>query len=274
MGEVERRTLHLSFQNIESENSESAERLAALDREMKTAKEEFSEISEQWEKGKRALQEMHSEARKATGVLSDDCKFKPPEAWQKRFDDLGSSDENVLAALLDETESELRHIKVIPEKVIQDITAVTEKVTKAREDKEKMEKDMANKSHEAKALKRRWINGVQGLVAKINDSFGGMMAELGYAGQVSLRQGQREIDFSSYGIQIQVRFRQGHELQELSKGTQSGGEKSVTTAVYMMALQELTQVPFRCVDEINQGMDEKNEPSGPSCSRCASSIRP
>ena len=52
---------------------------------------------------------------------------------------------------------------------------------------------------------------------------------------------------------LQVRFRVGHELQDLSKGTQSGGEKSVTTAVYMMALQELTQVPFRCVDEINQG---------------------
>ena len=51
----------------------------------------------------------------------------------------------------------------------------------------------------------------------------------------------------------QVRFRGGQELQDLSKGTQSGGEKSVTTAVYMMALQELTQVPFRCVDEINQG---------------------
>jgi hypothetical protein len=43
------------------------------------------------------------------------------------------------------------------------------------------------------------------------------------------------------------------EFRELSKGAQSGGEKSVTTAVYMMALQELTQVPFRCVDEINQG---------------------
>ena len=26
-----------------------------------------------------------------------------------------------------------------------------------------------------------------------------------------------------------------------------------------MSLQELTQVPFRCVDEINQGMDEHNE---------------
>ena len=39
-----------------------------------------------------------------------------------------------------------------------------------------------------------------------------------------------------------MRFRTGQDLQELSKGTQSGGEKSVTTAVYMMALQELTQV--------------------------------
>ena len=56
-----------------------------------------------------------------------------------------------------------------------------------------------------------------------------------------------------------MRFRSGQELQELSRGVQSGGEKSVTTAVYMMALQELTQVPFRCVDEINQGMDERNE---------------
>lgn len=54
-------------------------------------------------------------------------------------------------------------------------------------------------------------------------------------------------------ICLQVRFRQGQDLQDLSKGTQSGGEKSVSTAVYMMALQELTQVPFRCVDEINQG---------------------
>ena len=40
---------------------------------------------------------------------------------------------------------------------------------------------------------------------------------------------------------------------------QSGGERSVATALYMLALQELTTVPFRCVDEINQGMDARNE---------------
>ena len=34
-----------------------------------------------------------------------------------------------------------------------------------------------------------------------------------------------------------MRFRAGEEWSELAKGRQSGGEMSVTTAVYMLALQ-------------------------------------
>ena len=33
---------------------------------------------------------------------------------------------------------------------------------------------------------------------------------------------------------------------------QSGGEKSVGTIMYLMALQNMTACPFRVVDEINQ----------------------
>jgi chromosome segregation ATPase len=29
--------------------------------------------------------------------------------------------------------------------------------------------------------------------------------------------------------------------------------------MYLMALQEMMVAPFRCVDEINQGLDERNE---------------
>ncbi|CAJ0828551.1 1601_t:CDS:2 [Entrophospora sp. SA101] len=36
-------------------------------------------------------------------------------------------------------------------------------------------------------------------------------------------------------------------------------ERSVSTIMYLMALQELAKTPFRVVDEINQGMDPKNE---------------
>ena len=41
--------------------------------------------------------------------------------------------------------------------------------------------------------------------------------------------------------------------------SRSGGERAVSTIMYLMALQQLTTVPFRMVDEINQGMDERNE---------------
>jgi len=259
--ESERRIYHLAFQNIESENSESIQRLGNLRRERQAAEAELSEVETRWNTEKEQLQKLHSLARNATGVLSNETKYKPPESWQKMFDDLGSSYENVLAALVDECESTLSRLKNIPESTIQEIKRLKERLEDARRDKEKFEAEMANKKHEAKSLRRKWISGVERLCENINDKFSRMMAELGYAGQISLHQGDSEIDFSSYGIKIQVRFRagQGQELQDLSKGTQSGGEKSVTTAVYMMALQELTQVPFRCVDEINQGMDEKNE---------------
>lgn len=58
---------------------------------------------------------------------------------------------------------------------------------------------------------------------------------------------------------IKVSFRSNLPMQELSSRVHSGGERAVTTALFMLSLQHLTPVPFRCVDEINQGMDETNE---------------
>lgn len=63
------------------------------------------------------------------------------------------------------------------------------------------------------------------------------------------------MDFDQYGLKIKVKFRDADELQELTRHFQSGGERTVTTAIYMIALQELSRVPFRCVDEINQVQD-------------------
>lgn len=48
-------------------------------------------------------------------------------------------------------------------------------------------------------------------------------------------------------------------LTPLDSHRQSGGERAVSTIFYLMALQSLTRSPFRVVDEINQGMDPRNE---------------
>jgi hypothetical protein len=48
-------------------------------------------------------------------------------------------------------------------------------------------------------------------------------------------------------------------LSVLDSHRQSGGERAVSTIYYLMAMQSLARAPFRVVDEINQGMDPRNE---------------
>ena len=53
----------------------------------------------------------------------------------------------------------------------------------------------------------------------------------------------------------QVKWRPSEELHALSdQGRDSGGERSVATMVYLIALQDINPCPFRVVDEINQAM--------------------
>ena len=55
-----------------------------------------------------------------------------------------------------------------------------------------------------------------------------------------------------------MKFRHTDDMRELNPHHQSGGERSVATILYLMSLQKLTSVPFRCVDEINQVRREGN----------------
>ena len=83
-------------------------------------------------------------------------------------------------------------------------------------------------------------------------------------------------NFKKWGLSLEVCFREGGQMEVLRKNFQSGGERSVSTIMYLMALQDQVTVfvalghrarlifhqmisPFRVVDEINQGMDERNE---------------
>jgi len=91
---------------------------------------------------------------------------------------------------------------------------------------------------------------------KINKSFSKYFDEIGCSGEVQL---QEHEDFDKYGIAIRVKFRQSDKLHNLNAHLQSGGERSVSTMLYLIALQDLTECPFRLVDEINQGMDPYNE---------------
>ena len=116
----------------------------------------------------------------------------------------------------------------------------------------------------------RWLGPLKGLISKVDQKFSSFFNDMGCAGEVSLQEDKDNVgneivtnycycacwadiqDFSKYGIAIKVKFRPNEELQVLSTCRQSGGERSVSTMLYLMALQDITSCPFRAVDEINQ----------------------
>ena len=105
--------------------------------------------------------------------------------------------------------------------------------------------------------KQAWLAALRPLVDKINDNFKTNFASIGCAGEVKLHDaGDR---FEEWELQIWVKFRAVTDMHLLDAHRQSGGERSVSTMLYLISLQELTSAPFRVVDGINQGMDPINE---------------
>ncbi|XP_006152537.1 structural maintenance of chromosomes protein 5 isoform X4 [Tupaia chinensis] len=142
---------------------------------------------------------------------------------------------------------------------------IVEEYTKREEEIEQLTKELKEKKIELdkyreniSQVKERWLNPLKELVEKINEKFSNFFSSMQCAGEVDLHT-ENEEDYDKYGIRIRVKFRSSTQLHELTPHHQSGGERSVSTMLYLMALQELNRCPFRVVDEINQGMDPINE---------------
>jgi chromosome segregation ATPase len=160
--------------------------------------------------------------------------------------------------------SEVRHRGVIEEykRREAEIDAAEEKLARTEEGQVVQEVAFA------KAFKA-WHAEVRHMVGMVNATFSSNMRDMGFEGAVALdagaADGAEDPDPSKFAVAIRVRFdtsaggRDGAPLDLLRKEHQSGGEKSVTTIMYLLSLQNMTDCPFRLVDEINQGMDPANE---------------
>lgn len=109
-------------------------------------------------------------------------------------------------------------------------------------------------------LRAKWEPELEELMSRVSYAFAASFEKINCAGAVSIyKAGDDGQDFASWQAQVQVRFREHEQLSVLDSHRQSGGERAVSTIFYLMALQGLSRAPFRVVDEINQGMDPRNE---------------
>ncbi|KAF5269830.1 hypothetical protein FQR65_LT05876 [Abscondita terminalis] len=132
-------------------------------------------------------------------------------------------------------------------------------IEKYEEDIRQADTNLSNIDKNMGAAQKEWLEPLEEIVKKINEKFSNAFERMRCAGEVTISKGNDEKDFQEYGLSIKVKYRDSEPLQELNSIVQSGGERAVATAAFMLSLQELTSVPFRCVDEINQGMDPNNE---------------
>lgn len=117
--------------------------------------------------------------------------------------------------------------------------------------------DDERRQSEMDALRDPWEAKLRTTLAKLKTDFSEYMSTVkGARGDVDIVE---DPTFSKWGLAISVAFRDTSDLQELKATVQSGGERSVSTIMFLMALQSHMPSPFRVVDEINQGMDEVNE---------------
>ena len=107
-------------------------------------------------------------------------------------------------------------------------------------------------------MKQDLIGRITNMVSSVAIKFKAAMLEIDCHGDIKLDKTENPEDLESWGIDILVKFRKQEKLQSLSAFRQSGGEKSVSTMLYLMSLSA-DKMGFRVVDEINQGMDPRNE---------------
>lgn len=92
------------------------------------------------------------------------------------------------------------------------------------------------------------------LINPITAKFGEFFKRFGCRGELEWK-----LEDGDWILLIMVSFRDSELLTRLCAERQSGGEKSLATVLFLLALQQSTSVGFRLVDEINQGMDATNE---------------
>ncbi|KAL9099330.1 MAG: hypothetical protein Q9163_005158 [Psora crenata] len=191
------------------------------------------------------LEEVQDIMRRIDGTTQEFFKSLPAEQTLEEFDSEIASEKARLELMHEGNGNTIREFELRKRKIEKLTTNLSE-----------MRAGLADLDTGIDALRNKWEPELDRLVKNISDSFSFNMEQISCAGEVGI---WKDEDFDQWAIQIRVKFRENEPLVTLTSHRQSGGERAVSTIFYLMSLQSLTASPFRVVDEINQGMDPRNE---------------
>ncbi|XP_050769481.1 structural maintenance of chromosomes protein 5 [Gymnogyps californianus] len=246
--------LVLQSTTVAAEKNRLESEYKAASVQLRAAEQQFRELDER----KRVLTENCKELLKKARQV---CKLSPdqhlPKEFQTAFQALPTTLEEI-DAFLNEEKTRASCFTGLNASVVEEYNKQTREIQQLTEYLEEKKNELDSYKQNISQVKERWLNPLKTLIEQINEKFSNFFSSMQCVGEVDLHV-ENEEEYDKYGIRIRVKFHSSTELHELTPYHQSGGEKSVSTMLYLMALQELNRCPFRVVDEINQGMDPMNE---------------
>ncbi|XP_074022762.1 structural maintenance of chromosomes protein 5 [Numenius arquata] len=246
--------LVLQSTTVAAEKNRLESEYKAASVQLRAAEQRFRELDDR----KRVLTENCKELLKKARQV---CKLSPdqhlPKEFQTAFQALPTTLEEI-DAVLNEEKTRASCFTGLNASVVEEYNKQTQEIQQLTEYLEEKKNELDNYKQNISQVKERWLNPLKKLIEQINEKFSNFFSSMQCVGEVDLHV-ENEEEYDKYGIRIRVKFHSSTELHELTPYHQSGGEKSVSTMLYLMALQELNRCPFRVVDEINQGMDPMNE---------------
>lgn len=233
---------------------------AEAERTINETKQRYQDAVAAFNEAKRELIQLQKDAEESAPLHDENGEELPLKA---QLEDLAMETP-------EETQAALEEAHHTANSIVADRNVVRQYEARQREMEEvQAELDSVNGSKEKRKTEllmkfKPWEQSLEESVAKVDALFSRYMRELGCTGEIKLKKGEPADEeeygnFKDWGIEIRVSFREGIKPAVLSAQRQSGGERSVSTIMYLMALQDMMVSPFRCVDEINQGLDDRNE---------------
>ncbi|KAL2183391.1 SMC5-like protein [Thermothelomyces heterothallicus CBS 203.75] len=234
--------------------------LMEAESEVIVLKAKNSEITQQLEEGKQTLKQIQEELEEQRNIASEartEALAILTEENTERLRDqaMGKTVEDIDQAIQVE-KAKLEVIQASNPTALEEYERYAARIERERANQATQEARMAELIDRINHIKSQWEPRLDELVRQINDAFSYNFEQISCAGEVGVH---KDEDFDKWAIEIKVKFRQNETLQRLDQHRQSGGERAVSTIFYLMALQSMAQAPFRVVDEINQGMDPRNE---------------
>uniref|UniRef100_A0A8C2NZ10 Structural maintenance of chromosomes protein 5 n=1 Tax=Capra hircus TaxID=9925 RepID=A0A8C2NZ10_CAPHI len=244
---IQKVDLILQNTTVISEKNKLESDYIATSSQLRITEQHFIELDENRQ---RLLQKCKELMKRARQVCNLGAEQTVPQEYQTQVPTIPNGHNSSPPMAFQDLPNTLDEIDAL---LTEERSRVVEEYTKREEEIEQLTEELKIKKVELEKyrenisqVKERWLNPLKELVEKINEKFIDLHTE-------------NEEDYDKYGIRIRVKFRSSTQLHELTPHHQSGGERSVSTMLYLMALQELNRCPFRVVDEINQGMDPINE---------------